>query len=693
MSGQNRQGLSYSTLLLIGIAWIGLEYFVLGPYSAVTTGDNADVIIPDLMSFGFTGDGFALWNRFSLAGTDRLAAGSLTPFDIWLFNTLPNWLTYPLRVLSQIAFAAIAIFIITRKWLGMAASGALIAGLSYALIVGASGRLYMAVLSYLPLLVLTIGLVLDNHRSLQRWLMLFLATGLFSTTAHMGYLFPFPQALIGVWFLVVDQRTKVIDWLIIIAAPMLAVVARLPNYLAMAAEAPLSQRHVTGETYDVDALSRAFFAGKNIFVGSPEKVIVTILALVACVHLWRLRVIRRLIFASALIAATVIGVGAVHAPLFELFPFAKGFNVNRLWSVLPFLAVMLAGYGVQALAASGGDSPKIFKWPRDRVFLSLALAVLFLSSLHYKIGSAKDWVSQGNMVQNFSSPQLRALADRIRSEPLPVRVGAYRLYPNYLHAYGMETPGGYVSMTPRRYYDFWRGVLEPSLRPGDTQGIARMFIQNGNRLMLSADNQNTAPTLADYFNLNLLSLANVKYFVSRDPLGDQGLVLVDGGDHAWSALSTTEKILASTRANFVGREGLYIYRNPEALERFFIAPQVRIFDDPKILLDSLSDATTGELATTAFVLRDDLPETMSNHENAYSTGTVSSLLYDSDRIDLAIDAFGPALLVITNSYNAKWNAQVDGIPTSIFPVDNAFMGLMLPIGTKRVTLLYARERF
>ncbi len=670
-------------VLFLGIIWIGLEFFILGPFSAITAGDNADVIIPDLMSFAFTDDGFALWNRFSTAGTDRRSMGSLSPADIWLFNHLPAWLAYQLRVLSQIILAAIATAVICRKWVGMETMGALFAGLSYALIVGSGGRVYMSALAYLPVLLLTIGLVLENKQSALRWLALILATTLFGLSAHLGFLFPFPQALIGIWFLVVDRRTSIADWVIIVTAPTLATLIRLPDYLAMATNASFSQRHVTGETYSIDAIGRAAQGGWQILFGTPEKVVVTVLAISACVLLWRQRMTRRLIAAAALIAGMVFGVAASQDLIFELFPFAQGFNLNRLWTVFSLLAVMLAGLGVQGLATAlpGGRS-------RDRVVLGVALAALLLSSLHYKYYNIKDWVSQGNMVQNFSSDQLSNLARRIRADPLPARVAAYQTYPNYLHAYGMETAGGYLSMVAKRYFDFWSGVLAPSLRDGNMQDIARMFVQNGNRLMLSSDDKASSVRLADYFNLNLLSLANVKYFVSRDPLTDPQLTLLEAGERPWNSRSLTEKVMASARANFTGRKNLYVYRNENALERFFIAPTVRSFDTAAPLLKSLGDASPDELRRTAFIVRGDLPEGAREQLQGLAAGTVSPSHYDSDRIELAINTTGPALLVMTNSYNTEWRAEADGVEIPVFPVDHAFMGVLVQNGTRNVVFRY-----
>lgn len=683
-------------LLVLGILWIGLEFFVLGPFSAITTGDNADVIIPDLMSFAFTDNGFALWNRFTMSGTDRQAMGSLSPIDIWLFSHLPAWLAYQLRVMSQIGLAAFAMAGICRKWMGMEKAGAIFAGLSYAIIVGASGRIYLSVLAYLPLFLLTLGLVLENKRSPARWISLIVATCLLGLSAHMGYLFPFPQALIGIWFLFIVRKTAAVDWLIIVSAPTLAALLRLDDYRSMAAEALLSRRYETTLTINADPLREAALSASSILFGTPEKVVVAVLAITGCLYLGRYPVVRRLMIGAALIACAVLGVAVLNDTLFAIFPFARGFNLNRLWTMVSFLAVILAGFGVQGLAAQPANSMTsarswIFGWPRGRIVVGIAFSALFASSLHYKYGNAKDWISQGNMVQNFASQQLEDLADRIQAQPLPARVGVYQLYPNYLHAYGMETPGGYLSMVAGRYSHYWAKMLEPSLRGGSAEGVARLFVLYGNRLMLGSEQKLTSVELQNHFNLALLSLANVKYFVSRDPLSDPQLRLLDGGARPWNSRSLKEKILASAKANFTGRENLYIYQNKQALERFFIAPNVRQFSSTDELLNSLGQASISTLGSTAFINARNVPAAMGADLQNLHAGTLSLAGYDSDRIELTLHTDGPALLVLTNSYNAKWQARVDGVEVPIIPVDHTFMGVLLPSGARNIVFQYGAD--
>ncbi|HEY5805345.1 MAG TPA: YfhO family protein [Lysobacter sp.] len=60
---------------------------------------------------------------------------------------------------------------------------------------------------------------------------------------------------------------------------------------------------------------------------------------------------------------------------------------------------------------------------------------------------------------------------------------------------------------------------------------------------------------------------------------------------------------------------------------------------------------------------------------------------------LDVDGAGPALLVVSESYNSGWRARVDAVKASILPVDGLVMGVAVPAGAHEVVLSYWPRSF
>ena len=60
----------------------------------------------------------------------------------------------------------------------------------------------------------------------------------------------------------------------------------------------------------------------------------------------------------------------------------------------------------------------------------------------------------------------------------------------------------------------------------------------------------------------------------------------------------------------------------------------------------------------------------------------------ADRLELAVDAPAPALLVVREGWGAGWSATVDGQPAPLFPADVLFRAVPVPAGVHRVALAY-----
>jgi hypothetical protein len=304
------------------------------------------------------------------------------------------------------------------------------------------------------------------------------------------------------------------------------------------------------------------------------------------------------------------------------------------------------------------------------------------------------WGGSGSYFANYENSDLQHLVD-INSDSDPFRVATVYdgvLHPAFANSYGFETVDGYVTLYPNTYHDFWGKIIEPLT--SQDEKIYNYFQYWGSRIYLFGPNETFDKyeeiSFSDYYNLNLLSLANTKYIISSKAISNENLILVPSQipqpERAWAAISTTEQVKRGFKNNFKGRR-LYIYENKNVFPRFFVADHLEVFSNSTQLLDSLANANITLLRTSAF-----MEEQFASKVEVDKLGLNSTRIrieeYSPDIIKLAVDLDGCGILMITNSYNPQWTAHVNGIEKEIFPVDHTFMGVYLESGQNTVVLEY-----
>ncbi len=141
---------------------------------------------------------------------------------------------------------------------------------------------------------------------------------------------------------------------------------------------------------------------------------------------------------------------------------------------------------------------------------------------------------------NYRSPHLQNLKMREEKNgngPFRVATVNERIHAAYANAYGLETVDGYINLYPKTYQKFWAKVIEPMTRQDDQ---ARSLFQRLGKpdLPIQPPGIGTGEIVfSRYYRLNLLSLANTKYVISRTPLRDENLVSVVEQAQPWKALS------------------------------------------------------------------------------------------------------------------------------------------------------------
>jgi len=318
-------------------------------------------------------------------------------------------------------------------------------------------------------------------------------------------------------------------------------------------------------------------------------------------------------------------------------------------------------------------------------------------NMHGKFQYMKGWVSWGNMFQNTRSPNLLDLANQIHSSENPYRAMSINMYGHLLNSYGIETIEGAHPLVSKRYFQFWLKLTEPyhnELNWIDTHGPLGGLITSILPGTKSAQGYEKIDSpikwdLDAFVNVNLLSLVNAKFIISRDKLTGKTIELVLGADRSWSTLTRIEKIKINIKANFSGRRHLYIYRNKFVFPRAYTVENVRIFKSDKMLLSTLGKSDLETLSNTLFINQTDLPAIINSRASRMKRIKIISQIFKGDKVTIKLlPSEYSTVLIVVNTFSPFWQTKIDGVTTDIFPANHAFWGVYVPPGSKLVEFTY-----
>jgi hypothetical protein len=436
---------------------------------------------------------------------------------------------------------------------------------------------------------------------------------------------------------------------------------------------------------------------------------------------------RRLV-ASVLFVAAVLGfVYNYHfftSVFFSHLGVLSSFHFHRLIYLVPFVVAVAAGLGVNSVDSQlrfslSGNNLIGRRWSQSvpcqlvvATLFATAIAALWLHTVELRHRNSVHGQSFGLL---YRHPDVEAIAARQADLP-PFRVACvtdawrpglmvdkardWTFAPGYAWAYGLETADGYLVLYARRYKEFWSQVLAPLLSRDEQRFHQHQYWGNMVYLWSPSDG---APdeNFAGQYNLDLLSLANVRFIISPYPLRDENLALVPSSRR--DRLETLQSL--RTPAKFAGLlsgewpwRPLYVYENRRVLPRFIFVDRVELFDRADDVLTAMRGMCADEFRHTALVCRRDVPsgaplEQLAGSTSASSRGgdsaaDVNVISQSADRIELEVHAPTAGIVTLANSFSPYWKAQVDAAPADVFPVNHTFQGVYVPAGKHRVVLEY-----
>jgi len=196
-------------------------------------------------------------------------------------------------------------------------------------------------------------------------------------------------------------------------------------------------------------------------------------------------------------------------------------------------------------------------------------------------------------------------------------------------------------------------------------------------------------SLARKAKLNLVSLANGRYIVSRTKLTDHQLIDLNLGqpEKPWESLTKFEKVKINARENFTGRTNLYVYENTDVLPRFRYVEKVVVKKAESEVIDTLGKMPVSQLSNTMLV-DNRAAKILGGIKDNYAAGELKIVKLSADKIVLEVGVSGDAMLVVANSFSKFWKCRIDGVETPIIPAYATFLGVSVPEDAKKIEFSY-----
>jgi len=141
---------------------------------------------------------------------------------------------------------------------------------------------------------------------------------------------------------------------------------------------------------------------------------------------------------------------------------------------------------------------------------------------------------------------------------------------------------------------------------------------------------------------------------------------------------TAEPLRNAPTPAFAGASGV-AYANPGALPRAWVLGHWRLAPAGACV------TALAALDPRAEVLLETTPTALPAPE---ATGTARLVEFKANRVELAVDASAPALVVLSEAYHPYWRAQVNGAPTPVLAANCVVRAVAVPAGASRVVFTY-----
>ncbi len=690
--------------------WLVLEYIILGPYSYMETTDGLGGSIPVIIALKneFLNHGFTYWVNHSSGGADRLSGGlSYGNSFFLLLLFLPAWLAAQIQVLVNTFISGYFTYRIARDHLKLSDQTSLFAGVAYALFRYESLGIISG-FSIIPLLIWLLDTLVGQRQPKRKfaWLWVALIGLLYSYTSPMAQIVPYALPFFMLWFIIVRPQKSLYFWAYFVLFVVVVLAPQLPDIAAIMTGMTLSSRQ--GGAWDDIVLHShtAYWIRQAIttlrFLAWDQPfplVILTGLAILA--SFFRNERFNRVLALLLLVSSAyfILRLSFHYFDFGNMIPSSvKSMTFSRFLRFNIFCYAFTAAFGLELIPERLNrwnlvDTRTHRTWSFKTMLVVLAFGFLFYESLMVKKDHAVEWIKFGNYASIYKNDKYRKLAQMMHDQDELWRVASVRRFQNDMYtnaplAYDLETSDNYIPVYPKIYQDYWAKLIEPLRRHETLRHLYELFVRRGMEPNLHGPKGLGEIVFSDYFRLNLLSLANTKFILSRIRLVDEDLVPIMTPRREFYTKDTDRisRNILRLEENFKGKD-FFVYENKSYLPRFFIADELHTFDTPATLLDAMSKADAATLKKTAFVQKRHL-KGIKSHELNVTSYNIDIKEYSPDRIKLEIQLTGQGILVVSNVFTPYWRVKINGREGEVFPVDYAFWGVFLDSDVRDVVFYY-----
>lgn len=665
------------TVMWLALGWgvlVTVEYWILGPSSYVMLEDEGEVTVPYLIYLTGAHIGGLFAHGFGSGLDTKAMMGSNNAFislEYILFILLPAWLAVAVHKAMVVAVAFSGAYLLARRGGGAdrATAFALACWFTVAHEYSAAATVTHGLGYALPALAIYVFVCrLDRPRYFAPAISVGALFAISCSVTHS--VFALAPAVFVVWLFTGARRPGRF-----LTASALGLAMLVLNWIevvqALVQNAPFSYRGAeTIERTNAPLWSLV----DRFFQSTPEGGLILALGLALLFvgsdpRRWRAVAIAAV---PILLGPVLIAVPWHETPL----GFLAGIDFNYIAFALVGGTVLTGGWA-STIRGRAMRTPVM-----ATVALSLALGVM----ASWKVFNAAQWLGRGGQSQywvyaNLAEPDW-APDHLFRTATVP-----YRIFPNTVAAYGLETVDSLVNIVPAPLAFFFRYGLPD----GNTSSVHN-YVTSAKAVdvLCCAPIHPFGPR-----ELAQLRMANVEYVLSVLPLEGEGLALVsgppDGAIPPRRGTPMTAKLAGFARMLFE-RRNLYVYAVADALPRAFVAraaapapmpadPHIRDYHDAiAAAANARAVVPTGKSAAPDGAL------------TRFGEGRVEAVREIRDGYEIDVTFAAPGVLVVNTTWTPFWRASLsDGTPLAALAVNGIHTAIPVPrAGTQKILLRYAR---
>lgn len=649
----------------------------------------------------------SFWQPKYAAGVDHLATGTRTGPESFLFSLLPSWFAYGLYKILSFFLGAVFIFKLLRDRMVTGFFPAMVAGVFFMVLQPD------ALWNKLSVLALPAAVYAISWRASGK-------NGGFAFAFAIGIIYGLGSQIVlsltllstvFFWLFFIERLSLKRSTVLFVAFVAGVLASDSHSLWAFVANGDLSQRIPTYDFYLPD-ISYFLIKFKTLVFCAPA-------FLLAIAVVVRKKGNKSGLEKNIIVFLTTCLIN-FYDPLFEGFRYLfhdistliasysvpKGLDAT-IWSALS------VGISLDYILRNNKlIRIPIFVWKTSlSAIISFALVTAIVGDIFVeKVERLWNMLHDDNFAYMYRHPDLLKLAADNKNTP-PYRVttpfilsDTGYIIPTFTWSYGFEAVDGYVSMYSKRYHSYWLRILAEhrgSKRYNDFKRWASAIYLIGyptDRGPMCSDQSMSCPIeFEKSYDLELLSLANVRYLISARKLSSPHLTLLPSGTREALIKRQTarlsERLKYKLNGKYVGPP-LYIYENKMAFPRFFLTGGIKIFESSEKMLVSMSQASAKDLRNTAYLRGDDIKERKLEQKleklfvSSGKGGSVEIIKYERDKIVLKVETNHPRMFVANNNFSPFWRAYLNNVETTIIPVYNTFQGVLVPKGLHTLRLSY-----